>query len=160
MNRRSEMARVPLTLTFVVAGLASGCALSGQGAPPLTGPSELDLSLRLTAAPDVLMQDGIARAHVSVAALDSGNRPVPQLELLVQVAGDDEAVDSGRLSDRRIRTDTRGRAGFTYIAPRARITATNADRTISLIVTPVGTDFANAVPRSVQIRLVSPGAAP
>ncbi len=51
------MTRPRITLTFVVAGLASGCALTGTSVPPLTGPSELGLSLSIAAAPDVLVRE-------------------------------------------------------------------------------------------------------
>ena len=68
--------------------------------PPLTGPSELGLSLSIAAAPDVLVENGLSRSRVTVTAWDASQRPVRALAVTVDVEGDDLAVDSGRLSHR------------------------------------------------------------
>jgi hypothetical protein len=154
------MARPRITLTFVVAGLASGCALTGTNVPPLTGPSELGLSLSLAATPDVLVQDGISRSRVSLTARDPNSRPVRGLAVTVDVEGDDLAADSGRLSHRTVTTNVDGQGSVIYIAPRAAVGTAAVARTVAVVVTPVGTDFANAAPRSVLIRLVPPSAIP
>ena len=149
-----------ITLTFVVAGLASGCALTPTSPPPLTGPSELGLSLSVKASPDVLAQDGVSRAQVTVRALDAASRPVRGLAVSVDVEGDDVAVDSGRLSPRSVTTSHSGEAAVTYIAPRAPAGSPSVEAIIAIVFTPVGTDFANSVPRSVLVRLVPPSAIP
>src|SRR5262245_50396505 len=117
--RTSDMARSGITLTFVVTGLASGCALTGTSTPPLTGPSELGLSLLLAATPDVLVQNGISRAKVSVTARDANAQPIRGLRLTLEVDGDQAAVDSGRLSNRSATTDDFGEASVVYTAPLA-----------------------------------------
>jgi hypothetical protein len=154
------MARSGITLTFVVAGLASGCALSGTSAPSLTGPSELGLSLSIAAMPDVLVQDGASRSRVTLTARDASDRPVRGLTATVDVEGDDLAVDSGRLSHRMVTTDEQGEAKVSYVAPRAAAGTGAVDHTVAVVLTPVGTNFANAVPRSVLIRLAPPSAIP
>ncbi len=122
------MARSGITLTFVVAGLASGCALTSTSAPSLTGPSELGLSLSIAAMPDVLVQDGASRSRVTLTARDASNRPVRGLTVTVDVEGDDLAVDSGRLSHRMVTTDEEGEANLSYIAPRAAAGTAAVDR--------------------------------
>jgi len=159
-DEEPDMARPRITLTFVVAGLASGCALTGTNVPALTGPSELGLSLSIAATPDLLVQDGISRSRVTVTARDAGSRPVRSLRINVDVEGDDLAVDSGRLSHRMVTTDEDGEASLSYTAPRGPTGAAAAARTVAVVLTPVGTNFANAVPRSVLIRLVPPSAIP
>jgi hypothetical protein len=154
------MGRPRITLTFVVAGLASGCALTGTSAPPLTGPSELGLSLLLRATPDVLIQDGISRSRVSVAVRNEIGQPVRGLNLTVEVDGDEPAVDSGRLSQRAVTTDDSGQASVFYTAPRSALGTPPAARTVGIIVTPVGTNYASALPRAVLIRLLPPSAIP
>jgi hypothetical protein len=154
------MARARITLTFVVAGLASGCALSGTSAPPLAGPSELGLSLLLEARPDVLIQDGISQSRISVTARDANTRPVRGVSLTVDIDRGDLAVDSGRLSHRSVTTDDTGRASVIYTAPRWLPGTSTAARTVSILLTPIGTNYANAVSRSVLIRLVPPSAIP
>jgi hypothetical protein len=154
------MARPRITLTFVIAGLASGCGLTATSVPPLTGPSELALSLSIAAAPDVLVEDGLSRSHVTVTARDASARPVRALTITVNVEGDDLAVDSGRLSHRAVTTDDDGQASLSYTAPRAAVGTAGPAHTVALAFTPVGTNFADATPRSVLIRLVPPGAIP
>ena len=154
------MARTRMTLTFVVAGLASGCALTGSSAPPLIGPSELGLSLLLAARPDVLIQDGISRARVSVTARDANAQPIRGLRLTLEVDGDQAAIDSGRLSSRSVTTDDAGEASVVYTAPFATPGIETGPRTVGIVWTPVGTNSANAIPRSVRIRLLPPSAIP
>lgn len=154
------MARPRITLTFVVAGLASGCALTATSVPPLTGPSELALSLSIAATPDVLVENGLSRSRVTVTARDASARPVRALMIAIDVEGDDLAVDSGRLSHRSVTTDDDGQASVSYTAPRAAVGAEGTARTVALAFTPVGTNFADATPRSVLIRLVPPSAIP
>ena len=154
------MGRPRITLTFVVAGLASGCALTGTSAPPLTGPSELGLSLLLAATPDVLLQDGISRSRVSVTARGANTEPIPGLRLTVEVEGDEFAVDSGRLSQRTLTTDGAGHASLFYTAPQSAPGTSQVTRTVGIVLTPVGTNHANAVARSVLIRLLPLSAIP
>jgi hypothetical protein len=110
--------------------------------------------------PDVLAQDGTSRALVTVMARDAANRPVRRLVVSVHVETDDPAGDSGRLSHSSIATNENGEAGVVYVAPRTAAGSTPAAATVAVVFTPVGTDFANAVPRSVLIRLVPPSAIP
>jgi hypothetical protein len=154
------MGRPRITLTFVVAGLASGCALTGTSAPPLTGPSELGLSLLLAATPDVLIQDGVSRSRVSVTARDENSQPVRGLSLTAEIDSDQVGLESGRLSHRGVTTDSAGQASLIYTAPRSALGTRAAARTVGIVVTPVGTNYASAVPRTVLIRLVPPSAIP
>jgi hypothetical protein len=154
------MATPRLTLTFVVAGLASGCALTATSVPSLTGPSELGLSLSIAASPDVLVADGLSRSRVTVTARDVSTGPVRALTLTIEVGGDDLATDSGRLSHRTVTTGDDGQATVNYTAPRAAVGAETEARTVTLSFIPVGTNFANATPRSVLIQLVPPSAIP
>lgn len=147
-----------ITLTFVVAGLASGCGLASAGLPAPTGPSELSLSLSLEAAPDLLVQDGASSSRITVTARDAHGRAVSGLSLFVDVAGDDVAVDVGRLSHRKVTTDLAGVTGLIYIAPRATAGKMAEARTVRVAFTTIGHDHADAVSRSVLIRLVPPSA--
>ena len=154
------MARNRLTLTFVVAGMASGCVIPTAEVPPLAGPSDLGVSLLLAASPDVLVGDGISRSRLSVTAHDAARHPIAGLAVSVELSGDDMATDSGRLSHRTVTTDGRGEAGFLYTAPHLNGGPAAESRVVSVIVTPIGSNFANEVPRSVLIRLVPPSAIP
>jgi hypothetical protein len=134
--------------------LLCGCSLTEQRAPPLAGPSEIGLSLALTATPDAVEQDGVSEVQVEVVARGAGRRPVPELSLAIEIDGGVGLDSSGTLDRLRLTTDRSGRAAVVYTSPRARPGAAVAPRTISIVVTPVGSDYANALPRSVQIRLL------
>jgi len=53
----------------------AGCALDKQGAPSLTGPSELALSLTTTATPDVITQDGTSQSTIQIVARGPNGQP-------------------------------------------------------------------------------------
>ena len=66
-------------------------------------------------------------------------------------------ADFGTLSARNIVTGADGRATFVYTAPSAPAVAVDTMTIVEISVTPVTGNFANEVPRSVQVRLVPPG---
>ena len=63
-------------LVLLAAALAGSCTLADSQPPPLAGPSEMSLSLAITANPDVLSLDGSSQTLVTVDARDAtANRP-------------------------------------------------------------------------------------
>ncbi len=134
----------------------AGCSLDKQAAPPLTGPSELGLSLAVTATPDVITQDGHSQAVLEVMARDASSQPVSGLTLRAETYVGSTPVDFGQLSAKTVSTGSDGRAVLTYRAPAASASQ-ESDVLVTVAVTPVGTNYASALPRSVQIRLARPG---
>ena len=140
--------------------MGAGCWHDSGKPGPLSGPSELALSLRIEASKDILPLDGTAQTVVTVTAQDQTGAPVASLSLTVQIVSGGVLVDIGQLSTRSVVTDASGRAVFAYTAPLATTNpAGSADpgSVVQLLVTPSSGDFANNVGRSVQIRLVPPG---
>jgi chitodextrinase len=144
------------TLLAAVAALTA-CNVKDTTAPPLSGPSELGLSLTIQASPDVLTQDGASQSQVVVLARDGSGQPVRNITCRVEILVDNVIADFGMLSSRNISTGSDGRAVVSYTAPPAPVAVTANTSTIMLLVTPIGTDFANAIARSVTIRLVPSG---
>ena len=134
-----------------VALVAAGCAITDTQPPPLSGPSEMSLSLAISANPDVLSQDGGSQSVITIDARDSNGQPVANTLLRLEIEGG----DFGALSARSVVTNSTGRASFTYTAPPASPTDGSSD--VRIRVTPSGTDFSAAVPRMVEIRLTPPG---
>lgn len=153
------MARAFRTLALVSAVvLAAGCSVQETPVPGLTGPSELALALTVAATPDTITQDGSAQALVVVMARDVGGRAVANVSLRFDVVKDGQVVDYGVLSTKTGLTGADGRAQAVYTAPG--LPPNSADirtSTVMVLATPVGTNYANVVPRSVEIRLVPPG---
>ena len=132
---------------------SAGCALDKQNAPPLAGPSEFGLSLAVSASPDVITPDGVSQATIQIMALDAASQPVKGLALRAQTLVDGVATEIGVLSSKTISTGTDGRALLSYRAPASATVPQTGDVVVTVMLTPVGSDYANTVPRSVQIRL-------
>lgn len=146
-------------LLIVAAVLAfAGCSLDKQTAPPLTGPSELGLSLAVTATPDVITQDGQSQATIQVVARDSGGQAKSDpVTVRVETYVGGVPSDFGTLSSKVATTDTTGVARVTYRAPAAPPPSAASDTLVTVVVTPVGNDYAGATPRYAEIRLARPG---
>jgi PKD repeat protein len=123
----------------------------------LTGPSELALSLAVTATPDVITQDGQSQAVVDIFARDPSNQPVAGLGLRIETYVNGVPTDFGVLSSKTASTGTDGRARITYRAPAAPPPSQDSDVVVSVAVTPVGTDYNAASARHIAIRLARPG---
>lgn len=158
MGRALRAYVIPLVATAMVAG----CTVKKTNPPSLTGPSELSMSLSVQANPDVITQDGASQSQIVIVARDANGQPerIPiPVRLEITVGG--VAVDYGRLSARNLVTGTDGRASASYTAPPAPLESVDTHTTVAILATPTGwgTDYnyANALSRSVEIRLVPPG---
>lgn len=135
----------------------AGCALDNQGAPQLTGPSELGLSLAISASPDVISQDGASQSVIQIVARDANSQPLPGVGIRADLLIGALPVDFGTLSTKSTATGGDGRATITYTAPPAPPAGANSNTVVTVALTPVGTNYANALPRYVEIRLTPPG---
>ena len=146
----------PLFLLGVLLAVA-GCSVQDQNAPSLTGPSELGLSLSVSADRDVMNQDGIAFATVTAVVRDAYGLPKPNVQLRVAIEIDGRAVDYGTLDQRQVSTDANGIARVRYTSPVAPPPTVSTDTTVTIAVTPVGNDYIGSVARTVTLRLIRPG---
>jgi PKD repeat protein len=155
MARPTHSPRVlPALLGLIL--LTGACTTREQNTPPLTGPSELSTSITITVSPDVVTQDGTSQSLVQITARDSNGQPLRNLPLRAEIAVNGVLVDFGTLSARSLVTDAAGRASVTFTAPPpAGGPAPATD--VQIVVTPLGSDFANATPRFVTIHVVPGG---
>jgi hypothetical protein len=156
------MARAFRTLALLISAVAlvAGCSVKDAPAPSPTGPSELSLALTMAATPDTVTQDGSSQALVVVVARDVTGRAVANVPLRFDVMKDDKIVDYGVLSTKTGLTGGDGRASVVYTAPATPLvspTPVSTPSTVSVLATPTGANYANSVPRSVEIRLVPAG---
>ena len=141
-----------------LAAVASSCTMKSQAAHKLTGPSELGTSVSVTVSPDVLTQDGGSQSLVTVTAYDQNGKPLRNLSLRSEIMVGGVIADFGTLSARSIVTGSDGRATFVYTAPAAPAgPAVDNHTTVNIAVTPIGSDYANSLPRIATIRLVPSG---
>ena len=137
--------------------LAGACTLDKQAAPALTGPSELGLSLAITASPDQLPEDGQSTSMITVIARDANSQPVSGLTLHGQLLVGGAPTDvKGTLSSQTISTDSTGKATVMFTAPIQAATDTGTT-VLAVEFTPVGANYANDAPHAVDIGLSLPG---
>ena len=144
-----------VTLVAVVA--LTACSLDKQTAPPLAGPSELGLSLTVSATPDIITQDGQSQATIEAVALNAIGQPVGGLTLRLETYVGSTPVDVGTLASKVISTGPDGRAVTSYQSPAAPPPTQSSDTVVTVVVTPVGNNFAGSVSRRVDLRLARPG---
>lgn len=137
--------------------LATACTMKETQIPPLTGPSELGLSIQVLANPDVLTQDGASQSQITIVARNANGQPQRDVVLRAEIVVNGVIVDFGRLSARTVVTGPDGRATLTYTAPPPPPEPVDTFTIVQIAVIPSGTNFANAVDRAVNIRLVPPG---
>ncbi len=140
--------------TLLAAVTLAGCQEDATP-DPFVGPSELGLSLTLSASPDVLPLDGASQSLVTIYARDGSSQPIPNVSLRLQTRFGGVLQDLGQLSARTLVTGQDGRALATYTAPLGG--SVDGEAQVELLVTPVGENFASAVPRTLAIRLVPSG---
>lgn len=126
-----------------------------QEAPPLTGPSEFGTSITIQITPDVLTQDGNSQSVITITARDANGAPARNLSLRVETFANGQVFDFGTLSARTVVTNNEGRATLTYTAPPGVVGG--SETVVNIAVTPLGSDFNNAVTRTATVRLVPPG---
>lgn len=142
----------------------AGCGLDKVQIPELEGPSELALSLKMTADPDVITADGFSTSLITVTVRDQNGRPVAGRDIFFSIADSSGSfADLGQLlspttgvgvgTGVQVRTNAQGIAAVAYEAP-ARTDAT-ANQSVLVVARPVGNDARTAVYRSVQIELRS-----
>jgi PKD repeat protein len=133
---------------------AASCTMKSQEAPPLTGPSEFGTSVGVQVTPDVLQLDGASQSVVVVHVLDSASQPLRNVPLRADIVVGGQVVDFGSLSSKSLVTNGDGRATIVYTAPAS---ASESEAIVDISITPIGSNYQNAVARSASIRLVPTG---
>ena len=150
----SMRARVALVAVALAAVTLPACQQDATP-DPFVGPSELGLSLALTASPDVLTLDGASQSLVTIFARDGSGQVVANVTLRLQIRYAGTLRDFGQLSARTLVTGSDGKALATYTAPLGGSVDTGS--VVDILVTPVGDNYAGALPRTLSIRLVPAG---
>src|SRR5919204_2158244 len=150
----------------LMAAAVSGCIAHQTEMPPYGGPSDLALSLTVTASPESINQDGASQSRITITAIGPDGKAKASLPVRVDMALNGVAQDFGTLSARSVVTNTDGKAFVVYTAPPSPVggitgTCLGVPGTcVNIVATPSesGTgNFATALPVSGTIRLVPPG---
>lgn len=152
--------RVMAVLTALTLASVAACIQDGAEPGPFSGPSELGLSLALTASPDRLPLDGASQAVIGIHVRNENGGNVVNLRLSLQISTSRGFEDFGRLSARSVVTGADGRAAAIYTVPATSSNpagSVDTGEVITICVTPVGRDASAAISRTVEIRLVPSG---
>jgi len=148
MSTLRNVSSTYLATLAALAALTSACTVHDQKTPDLSGPSELGLSLMVTASPQVLPRDGGSTATITVKAFNSMGQPQKRQRLLYEAS-------AGLLSLTDVTTDDNGNApAVTFVAPGIN----EAVDTATVWVTPIeaNSDARNTNSRTVVIALRGP----
>ncbi len=148
---------VALGLVALVA--AAGCTTKESKPPELTGPSEMGLAVKVTATPDVLQIDGVSQSSVVIETRNAQGQLQGNVGFRAEILVGGQIADVGRLSSKTGSTGSDGRATITYTAPPGAPSGNSdsGNNVVTISVVPSGSDYSNAVPRTVDIRLVPLG---
>lgn len=150
--------RINFVAVMAAVALAGGLSCTTkQGAPQLSGPSELSTSITISANPDSLTQDGAAQAQITVLVRGSASQPIANLPVRLSTAANGVVADFGQLAARQVVTGSDGRATVTYTAPDPARSAADVLSAVTILATPAGTDASAAIARSITISLTQPG---
>ncbi len=138
---------------------SASCTVQKTEVPDLAGPSEMALSLNVQATPDTVQQDGRSQSLVTVDARGASGQPARGVSLRVHMFVNGQEGDLGTISARTIVTGEDGQARVTYTAPPEG-SPDSPGSLITLGFIPIGTNFAAAVMRMVDIHLTPRGVIP
>lgn len=144
-------------LAFLAALLMSAaCTVHGVDVPPLAGPSEMALSVSVTAIPDMLAQDGASQSAIAVLVVGPDGKGVAGQTLRIETLVDGSMQDFGLVSARSVVTNADGRATVTYTAPPPGPTTGGIGTLVTIVATPYGNNFMNTNMHAADIRLHPP----
>jgi len=154
LNAGIAFRRPGRTVAALLAAVAlTGCGIDKQTAPSPIGPSEFGLSVTMTASPDQLPRDGSTQSVVTITVRDSSGKPVSGQRLSVSLPTN--APAGATLSQSEVTTGSNGAATIAVVAPE-----TGSVGNVVITATPVGTNFDNAVARTISIGVIPENSAP
>ncbi len=142
------------TALLLTVALASACTLQSPDAPLPTGPSEMGLSLNITASPDILPEDGVSQSIIKIVTRGPDGQLVPNVDLRVDTVVGDTIIDFGTLSARNVTTNGNGEASVIFTAPDAPQPGVDTGTVVRIAVQRIGSDFGSTLTTGVSIRLV------
>lgn len=147
------MRKLIALMTIVALPLVAGCAVHQDGAPSTTsGPAEAALSLKMSASPDSLFQDGNQSSRIAITAFDSGGHPIAANVRLSVSPFNFGTLSAGTITTR---TDAANPVVVTYMPPAS--SSGNA-RTVTIQGTVIGSNSITASSQEVSV-FVNPSAA-
>jgi PKD repeat protein len=108
-----------LSAVFVALAAGAACTVQQSQTPSLAGPSGFAQSIRVTATPDSITQDGASQSAIAVTVQDADGRPASGVPLRLDMAVGGVIQDFGTLSARNVVTGSDGKANAVFTSPPA-----------------------------------------
>ena len=144
MTTRTRTRRYIAVIIALAVG-AAGCSIEEQSIPPLSGPSELGMSIALTATPNQLPRDGSSQSVVTLVARDAQGRAISGQRIRLTLPT--SAPSGTSLTVSEVTTDPAGQATFGVIAP----SQSSIGNSIVVTATPEGANLDSVLPRQISI---------
>lgn len=149
--------KAPSRYVFLAAlALSAACTVHGVDVPAPSGPSDLALSVAVTATPDHVPQDGGSQSSIAIIARGPDGRPVSGQTFRMETAVNGERRDYGLLSARNVVTNADGRATLIYTAPPPPAVP-GTGNLLTIYATPIGSNYQTATSYSAELWLVPAG---
>jgi PKD repeat protein len=153
--------RVLAFAALVAAALVGACTVHQSATPTVAGPSQLALTVTLTATPDRITQDGASQSSIVALAIGPDGQPRTGLPLRLDMQVNGVTQDFGTLSARTIVTGSDGKATSVYTAPPPPPALLGGSGvTMAIFANVIGSDATTTpiyTPPFVALRLVPPG---
>jgi hypothetical protein len=128
-----------------------GCAMDEVSVPGgLVGPSELGISVELSASPPIVNADGVSQSVVTATVRDQNGRPLAGKLLFFQLWSGDGAIIAGGVMVGPLQTGLTVASGANGVAQIVYQAGYNA-QTVSVSVQPFVFDMNGAVSRYIEI---------
>lgn len=141
--------RAPSIWAVAIAFVGAACTVNQTAVPELTGPSTFATSLTISANPDTTAMGQSATALgqqslIIATVFDANGQPKPNQTVRFDTLVNGQLSDCGQLSRTTLVTGIDGRASTVFTAPGTPpdCPSFNADGSVTIRATPVGTDFA------------------
>lgn len=144
-----------LMLAAAALTMLTGCTVKDVDTPALAGPSTFANSIVMRSSTDILTQDGVSQAVITVTATDAKGT-ARNIQLRADIVVDGSVQDFGRLNTK---TPIANLTTLIYTAPPASaLAAGQTPQVVTIQVTPMNTgDFGAEISRSIDILLLPQG---
>ena len=136
----------------------AACTVNSTVVPDLTGPSTFARSLRVTATPDHLFLNG-QQSTIIIEAHDEAGAPIANQRVHLDIVAGGIAATCGGLSLTEVTTGSDGRTATVFTAPTLPLPqpeCSGLGDSVTIVATPIGTNFQSATESSASIRLLTP----
>jgi len=147
----SHRSHIATGVALAAALVLGGCGMDEVKIPGgLVGPSELGISVQLSASPDIVNADGVSQSVVTATVRDQNGKPLSGKLLFFQLNSGDGAIIAGGILVGPLQTGLSVASGANGVAQIVYQAGYSAG-TVTISVRPYGFDTNSTVTRFIEI---------